>query len=43
MKGKFSYTKWEQSTYQNLHNMMTQILMSWFKESTETHTQKIVF
>ena len=35
IKGEFSYIKWEQNYISKLHSMMTQILMSWFKESTE--------
>ena len=34
-KGEFSYIKWEQNYISILHSMMTQILMSWFRESTE--------
>ena len=29
------YIKWEQNYISKLHSMMTHILMSWFKESTE--------
>ena len=35
MKGEISYIKWEQNYISKLHSMMTQILMSWFNESTE--------
>ena len=29
------YIKWEQNYISKLHSIMTDILMSWFKESTE--------
>ena len=29
------YIKWEQNYISKLHSMMTHVLMSWFKESTE--------
>ena len=29
------YIRWEQNYISKLHSMMTHILMSWFKESTE--------
>ena len=35
MKGEFLYIKWEQNYISKLHSMMTQILMSWFKERKE--------
>ena len=35
IKGEFSCIKWEQNYISKLHSMMTQILMSWLKESTE--------
>ena len=41
MKGEFLYIKWEQNYISKLHSMMTQILMSWFKESKER--QKTLF
>ena len=34
-KGELSYIKWEQNYISKLLSMMTQIWMSWFKESTE--------
>ena len=36
IKGEVLYTvKWEKNYSSKLHTMMTHIIMSWFKESTE--------
>ena len=36
IKGEVLYTvKWEKNYLSKLHSMMTHIIMSWFKESTE--------
>ena len=38
----FYYIRWEQNYISKLHSMMTHILMSWFKESTERQKTRFV-